>query len=345
MSGPGPIGIACNPASGKDVRRLAARASVFDNQEKQAIVRRAVVGALEAGAREFRFVPDTHDLAERALAEFSGEIDAKAVDAPRTASALDTIRGAAALCAAGCSVVVTLGGDGTNRALAKGWRDAPLLPISTGTNNVFPRMVEATIAGAAAGFVATGRAALAAHVRRAKAISIEIEGEREDLALVDAVLTHDRFVGARALLDAERISVALLTRADPAAVGMTAIGGLLSPLGEDDDAALLLALGDGECSVRAPIAPGLFQSVRVRSMRCVALGDPVEVFGPGTLAFDGERERVLCAGQRARLRVARDGPWVIDVPRVLARAAAEGWLRAGEAVTKAKEAACPPRSI
>ncbi len=30
----GPIGIVCNPASGKDIRRLTARASVFDNQEK-----------------------------------------------------------------------------------------------------------------------------------------------------------------------------------------------------------------------------------------------------------------------------------------------------------------------
>ena len=36
----GPVGIVCNPASGKDIRRLTARASVFDNQEKLAIVRR-----------------------------------------------------------------------------------------------------------------------------------------------------------------------------------------------------------------------------------------------------------------------------------------------------------------
>jgi len=34
------IGIAANPASGKDIRRLVARASVFDNQEKCSIVAR-----------------------------------------------------------------------------------------------------------------------------------------------------------------------------------------------------------------------------------------------------------------------------------------------------------------
>ena len=35
------IGVVANPASGKDVRRLVARASVFGNREKAAIVARA----------------------------------------------------------------------------------------------------------------------------------------------------------------------------------------------------------------------------------------------------------------------------------------------------------------
>ena len=65
--------------------------------------------------------------------------------------ALDTISAARALRDKGCDVVITLGGDGTNRAFALGWRDAPLIPISTGTNNVFPVLCEATVAGAAAG--------------------------------------------------------------------------------------------------------------------------------------------------------------------------------------------------
>jgi len=34
------IGIIANPASGKDIRRLVAHASVFDNREKAHIVRR-----------------------------------------------------------------------------------------------------------------------------------------------------------------------------------------------------------------------------------------------------------------------------------------------------------------
>jgi len=323
----GCIGIAVNPASGKDVRRLVARASVFDNQEKRAIVRRAIVGALGAGANVFAYVPDSHGIAESALSEFGTEVCGRAVESPHTSSALDTIRGARALASEGCAAVLTLGGDGTNRAFALGWRDAPLLPISTGTNNVFPRFVEATVAGSAAGLIASGTVALRDVAARAKTIRIEIDGERDDLALIDAVLTDDRFVGARALLDADLLKLALLTRADPAAVGITAIGGLFAPLPESADRALLLHLGSGNTAVRAPIAPGLYAIVRVAQARTIEFGEVVTVTGPGVLAFDGERERVLKPGQQARLTVQRDGPWVIDVAKTLAHAAACGAFR------------------
>ena len=39
---------------------------------------------------------------------------------------------------------MSLGGDGTNRIIARTWPDVPLLPLSTGTNNVFPVTVDAT---------------------------------------------------------------------------------------------------------------------------------------------------------------------------------------------------------
>ena len=54
------------------------------------------------------------------------------------------------------SVLVTLGGDGTNRTVCGVWPEATLVPMSTGTNNVFPSLTEPTVAGAAAGLVATG---------------------------------------------------------------------------------------------------------------------------------------------------------------------------------------------
>ena len=43
--------------------------------------------------------------------------------------------------------------------------------------------------------------------------------------------------------------------------------------------------------------------------------------GPGVLAFDGERERVLRKGQTAKLQVNRNGPHVVDVHATLTKAA------------------------
>ena len=220
----GTIGLLANPASGKDVRRLVARASVFDNQEKGNIVRRAISGAIAAGANNFVFHNDAHGICATAFAETKGDFTAEAVDSTQMGTALDTLSAARAMKDAGCDVVITLGGDGTNRAFCLGWPEAPLLPISTGTNNVFPSMREATIAGAAAGLVASGHFGREAFAQQ-KSIHVEIEGERDDLALIDALLTEERFIGSRALLKPNQFSSALLTRAEPAAVGITAIGG------------------------------------------------------------------------------------------------------------------------
>ncbi len=292
-------------------------------------MRRAIVGALASGVRDFRYMDDTHGITAAAAEEFGGEASFVAVEGTRTASTLDTTRAAESLRAEGCGAVITLGGDGTNRAFALGWRDAPVVPVSTGTNNVFPTMVEATIAGAAAGLVATGQVSLEEVARQVKAVHVEIEGEKDDLALIDAVLAADRFVGSRAIWGGGRLREAVLTRAEPSAVGITSIGGLLAPLTPDEDEALHLTLGPGEggVSVLAPIAPGLYEQIAVRSHARIPLGETVAVSGPGVLAFDGERERVLKPGQAATLRVARDGPLVIDVHAVLEYAARKGLYR------------------
>ena len=320
----GKIGLLANPASGKDVRRLVARASVFDNQEKRAIIRRVVTGAVAAGCDEFVFHDDQHGIARQALEEFGSSIRACPVDATRTTTALDTISAARAMREAGCDLVVTLGGDGTNRAFCLGWPDAPLLPISTGTNNVFPVLTEATTAGAAAGLFASGRIS-AKTLRQQKAIQIEITDESPDLALIDALLSSERFVGARALLKPDAFRSALLTRAEPAAVGITAIGGLLHPIDPYAPEGLWLEFGaDASVCVNAPIAPGLYVDVPIEAHQTLSIGQTVRCTGPGVLAFDGERERTLLPGQEARLTLTLDGPSVLDVNAALRQAAQQG---------------------
>ena len=312
-----------NPASGKDVRRLVARASVFDNQEKQAIVSRALIGAHAAGAREVAYLDDAHGLVGSALKD-QDALQCTALDATRTATPLDTISAARALKDIGCAVVVTLGGDGTNRAFALGWPDAPLIALSTGTNNVFPCLLEGTVAGAAAGLIASGRIRIDEVAQQQKLIRVQIEGERDDLALIDAVLSRERFVGARALLAPELLDTALLTCADPAAVGVTAIGGLLRSVRRSDACGLRLSFGPGGTRVRAPIAPGLYREIAVAHFGPAQVGERIELAGPGVLAFDGERDRTLKAGQKAWMWVECAGPHVVDVWQTLELAAERG---------------------
>jgi predicted polyphosphate/ATP-dependent NAD kinase len=346
VTAPAIIGIIANPASGKDVRRLVARASVFDNQEKQAIVRRALSGIQAAsGACSIVYLDDGHGIVRGALAELRPGLEARPVEATRTASVLDTVSAARSMQSLGCRVILTLGGDGTNRAVASAWRDAPLIPISTGTNNVFPVMIEATVAGAAAGLIASGQIRLEEAATRHKAISTQIDGEVDDLALIDAVHSGERFVGSRALLSPELLKSALLTRADPAAVGMTALGGLMMPIGDDADHGVLLTLGPGGETVCAPIAPGYYRQVPIASARRIELGQTIEMRGPGVLAFDGERERVLGQDQPALLTITRSGPWVIDVDKAMQIAAVRGCFRAPYAATAGGARAHPHTNV
>jgi NAD kinase len=328
------IGLVANPASGKDIRRLVARASVFDNQEKQAIVRRVIAGIQSAAGKSswrLRYLNDAHGLVQGALKDIfrtePGCDNASPIAETVTNNSLDTTAAARALADLPADIVITLGGDGTNRAFALGWNDAPLIPISTGTNNVFPFLIEATVAGAAAGVIATGAVKMEEVSMSQKIIHVEIENEAPDLALIDAVLVAERFVGSRALLDADSLRSALLTVADPAAVGVTAIGGLIEPLSPEADSGMHLEFGKSENSgveVLAPIAPGYYQRVRVLQHRSVAFSQTLSCQGPGVLAFDGERERVLKPGQSAKLTITRSGPKIVDVAATMKLAAERG---------------------
>ncbi|MDH4148739.1 MAG: NAD(+)/NADH kinase [Acidimicrobiia bacterium] len=326
------VGIIANPVSGKDIRRLVANAPTSTIQEKYTIVRRLVLGAAETGVDQFWFLSEPHHICDRAVEtlDLACRYDAVPIEARYDES--DTVRTVTAMAELGVGAVVVLGGDGTNRAAAIGWQDAPLVSISTGTNNVFPRFVEATVAGQAAGLVATGQVALGQVSRRAKIIHVEIADEEDDLALIDAVLVDERFVGSRALFAPEALRVAVLTRAEPASVGISSIGGLVLPCGAEDEAGVLVRfadLGAAHTRLRAPLAPGWYAEVGIGD--CVRLGpdEPIEIVGPGVLAFDGERQRLLGRGQRATLRVTRTGPFVIDVDAAMRIAAQRRLFVAG----------------
>ncbi len=330
MENAGTLGIIINPHSGRDARRLFARAGTSTIEDKRNQVTRIVVGAAAAGIKKILLSRDSFRIASAATEALSLEVDCELIDVELTGHGIDSQKAALAMRDADCGAIVALGGDGTSRAITQVWRNVVLLPLSTGTNNVFPFDVEATVAGAAAGLVASGRLSLEDAASRAKILEVMCEDGRDSLALIDAALLVDDHPGSLLQADPEKLSRVLLTRAEPAAVGLSPVGGLIMPCHSEDEFAVEVRSRPeahpektGK-SLRTPISPGLYANVGIEAVERVELGSEVNWTGPGLLAFDGDREIVLGAGEGVVLRVVRNGPWVIDPARAMVAAAQQG---------------------
>lgn len=337
------VGILVNPRSGSDVRRLLTSAGSSTVEDKVSILRRIIHGAAESGTEQVVLTRDPFSITRRATENLQLPLKVEFLDLPLHHNERDSADAAQAMRDAGCGSVVSLGGDGTNRALALGWPDAPLIPLSTGTNNAFPVHVEPTVAGMAAGLVATGAVDLFAHSVRAKVVAVEVRGgdsgAETDMALVDAIAVDDPYVGSLELFEPETMMLGVLTRADPAAIGFSGLAGTVLPCTPDEERGVVLEFIPPSRSparlVRGALAPGWFATVGLARSEYLGLDTSVEVDGPCLLAFDGERSRRLYRGQTASLRVVRQGPRVIDVGAVVQSGARTGAfeIRVGESGT------------
>lgn len=335
------VGIVANPASGRDIRRLVAGASVFGNADKAGMVFRLLAGLGAAGVRRTLMMPAgdglssalRRQLAAHAARGTNAEASFPALeelDMPITATALDTERAVERMCAEGVAAIVVLGGDGTHRVVAKVCGEVPICALSTGTNNVFPEMRESTIAGIATGLVATARGGPEA-LRREAALVVERPGAGAELALVDVAVTSEPFVGARALWRHDTLRELFVTFADPSAVGLSSLAGLLSPLARGAGKGLHVRIAhesdQSRLVVPVALAPGLVTNIAVAGFEPLERCVPVALAGEvGSVALDGEREIERRAGDRATVRLT-DGPLRIDVDAVMRHAAATLWAR------------------
>ena len=320
------IAICVNPMSGRDVRRLAARATNMTHEAKRDIVARVAAGADSVGVSDIYVTAEPFRIASMALSLLPLSARVHVLRTELRHDARDTEAAVAAFLAAGIGTVVTLGGDGTNRALARAARDVNLIPLSTGTNNVFPTLAEPTIAGMVAGLAARG--ALDARRERCKLLHVRFSDGVTDLGLVDAALLEGDFVGNLLPFDAGKLGRLLLTRAEPDAIGMSPIGGLVEVVDAKDDAGLLVEVGPGR-PVNAPLSPGLFERVEIAGVTRIPFDTPVMFRGEGVLALDGDRDHWLRGGRSATVSIRRDGPWVIDVPAAMRWAVRNGLLGNG----------------
>ena len=336
---PATVGVVANPASGRDIRRLVAGASVFDNAEKGNMVYRLMVGLKAAGVECVLMMPASSGLSEslnRNLQSNAASSDSQPlpelelVEMTVTHSARDTVEAVGAMVGRKVSAIVVLGGDGTNRLVARHCSDVPICTLSTGTNNAFPRMREATVAGLATGLVATGQVGDDA-LRREKILRVGLNGNPDrDCALVEVAVSARLFVGARALWRAGEISEVFVASASPNAVGLSSVAGLLGPILRSASYGLHIRLTDpeeAETVLTVPLAPGLVVPVGVAETRRIEPGEAVSIAPTsGSLALDGEREIELDPDDRVEVRLDTDGPFTIDVEEVMQEAARQDLL-------------------
>jgi predicted polyphosphate/ATP-dependent NAD kinase len=322
------VGIVANPASGKDIRRLVTHASVFDNHEKTHILQRALIALDVLGIQQVIFMPDYYGLVDRALDGLNLSLEAVQLHMDMHADERDSTEAARRFCEREVGCIITLGGDGTNRAVAKECCDIPIVAISTGTNNVFPCMLESTVAGLAAGLVARKMVDVEKATYAAKRLDVYVDGHKAEIALIDVVASNELFIGSRALWDPHRLREIVLARAEPNCIGMSSIGGYLHVVGPRDAQGMYLRLGEGNTSVLAPVGPGLIIPVDIQSHRLLSMGEEV-VLEPAacTIAVDGERQIEVFSEQKVSVRLTNRGPRVVDVQQCVREASRRGILR------------------
>ena len=336
-SGGSAVGIIANPAAGRDIRRLVAQASVFPIAEKRNMITRVFSALGAVGVGTCWMIPDESGIADRVkravdLGPPEGQVwPALAfLDMPVEGSPADTLEGTARMVARGVGGIVVLGGDGTNRLVAQACDGVPLTSLSTGTNNVFPMMREATIAGLAAGLVATGALSREQAARRNKLLRVTVNGAPRDIALVDVCVSGATWTGAKALWRADGLDQLFVTFAEADAIGLSSIAGLLHPVSRDapGGVALDLAAAPGKVrTVSAPLAPGLMAEIGVERVLDMEAGVPHPIrLARGVVALDGEREIAFGPDDRMAVVLEPDGPLTVEVPRAMELAARRGLL-------------------
>jgi hypothetical protein len=321
------LGVIVNPLSGQDVRRLGGTLGTQSVQDKVRLVGQVLEVAGRLGVERVCLCPDAYGVAQ-AVAGLRTGLEVEILPIPVTGTARDT-QTATQVLSERVALLVVIGGDGTQRQVAKAAPKIPILPLPGGTNNAFAHRVGGTHAGIVAGLVASGRLDSAQVSYRSKVVRVGY-GAGQDLALVDAVFTTAPHIGAKALLDPAQLAWALLSFCEPWSLGVASIGAILRPTAREAVEGLLLEFASPAAAglqVMAPLVPGQLLPVHVQAFQPWPVGEPLKRFViSGTLALDGEREIEL-DHQELTLALEWSPLSVIDPEAALRQALSAGLLR------------------
>tara|TARA_Y100001960_G_scaffold93917_2_gene101299 strand:+ start:10628 stop:11599 length:972 start_codon:yes stop_codon:yes gene_type:complete len=308
------VAIIANPSAGKDIRRLVASGRVISNQEKANIITRFVKGLAYKGVKKIYFMPDKSGLFRPCIDELKDSIEVNFLDTKHFDGPQQTLYASRLVKDMDCACVLVLGGDGTNRLVAKEVGNVPIIPISTGTNNAFPIMIDPTVAGLAAGFYvkSLNTSNHKELIFQKPIITFSIDDKYEDLALIDLAISNQNFVGSKAIWDPNVLDQLFLTQSNPISIGLSSIGSKLTEIPQNH--ALKIEFGKKGDKIYAPIAPGLITEINIKNWELFSYDKKFYLSDySGTIALDGERELEIYKKNKIEITLQKEGPFVLDV--------------------------------
>jgi predicted polyphosphate/ATP-dependent NAD kinase len=323
----GKVGIIVNPIAGNDIRRIVANASFITNVEKINITKRLLAGLDASGISEILLMPDFYGIAQNAIRDMPNlNMHYTFVDMNPEGDYTDSIKAAELMKKDGVDCIITLGGDGTVRVVSKASNSTPLLPLSTGTNNVIPYNIDATIAGLAAGAFSLGMIPKNDVLVTIKRIDVFYGAHKLDYALVDVATTLYQFRGSRALWNPYALKEIVTSLGMPMYTGLTSLAGMIKPFTQNDEFGMYIRIGKkSHTMVSTFIAPGMVTRIPVEEFKIVKLGEKITLEKAPTIALDGERE-IEFPNESLEVMVTRKGPKIIDLNKLINRLIEKGYF-------------------
>ena len=231
------IGIIVNPYSGKDLRRITSQADNVSNNEKVIKVVRMINSMIKFGIEKVYLMPDNYmlnaNIASTIRKDKNINLAVQILNFEPTDRPEDTIKAVQMMKSLNIACLIVIGGDGTCRLVAMTDINIPIIPVSTGTNNVYPQFWEGTTVGIAASYIALNEQSCC--FLKSKRIEIFKNGKLCNIALVDAVITDIPYVGSKVVSEICNIKEIIVSMCSPSSVGFSAIVGTLVDCDERDE--------------------------------------------------------------------------------------------------------------
>jgi uncharacterized membrane protein (DUF441 family) len=315
------IGIIVHPYSGKDLRRITSQATNIGNNEKAIKVARMISSINQFDVKKVYLMPDNYNLnaniASMVYQDPHIALKVELLEFIPTDQPEDTITAVHMMKHLGISCLIVLGGDGTCRLVSKAEIDVPIIPVSTGTNNVYPQFWEGTTVGIAAAYIAKN--GIGYPLNRGKQIEVLVNDALSDIALVDAVITGLPYIGSKVVTEPHDVKEVIVSTCSPSFVGFSAIIGNITSCDDHDAFGYRLKLNPEGASILAQISPGHLQKISYSDFQRIDM-DTEYISCPsydGTIALDGERTVSFRAQDQIKFKITRKAPYKVDVLKTL----------------------------